>query len=78
MSGAIISCAKGKGNAVGGGGICAGDISFLPSVLESQQDDFIQQPAGIRKWWAVTEGERKNVRICCKICYNQCHFYSAE
>lgn len=28
---------------LGGGGICAGDFSFLPSVFESRQDDFIQQ-----------------------------------
>lgn len=28
---------------LGGGGISASALSFLPSVLDSQQDDFIQQ-----------------------------------
>lgn len=35
---------KAKGNAVGGGGICAGDFSFSPQcIFESREDDFMQR-----------------------------------
>lgn len=46
---------------------------FLPSVLESRWDDFIQQ--------TLVNGLRQRVRIYCKICYYlyyQCQFYSAQ
>ncbi len=51
---------------LGGGGICAGDFSFLHSVSESQQDDFIQQAS---ENGGQPQSERGRMSESTAICY---------